>query len=164
LEANVSAVGSENSSCLTNDGVLEEGLSPRLESKLNFDATPSNSSLDIHLSAIETPEIFSSPVSSAGEHDGSITDVVDHTDLRESRCDNNETDDESERCKPIEISKNVSTPISAIVEHSDSSTDSIDCIDLRDSSSGEEDDADDKLEKCKSRSLQISSFYNCLCL
>lgn len=162
IEANVSIIGSENGRCLTNGSVLEEGLSPCLESKLNFDATPSNSSLDIRFSAIETPEIFSSSVASAGEHDGSITDAVDHTDSHETGCDNNETDDKKlERCKSLEISKIVNTPVSAAVEHSDSSTDSTDCIDLHDSSSGEDDDADDKLEKCKSQSLHsILNWYS----
>ena len=166
MEANSSAaVGGENGRCLTNGSALEEGSSPRLESKLNFDATPSSSSLDICFSAIETPEIFSSSVASAGECDGSITDAVDHTDSRETGCDNNETDDKKlERCKSLEISKIAGTPVLAAVEHIDSSTDSTDCIDLHDSSSGEDDDADDKLEKCKLALNSKSVFITVLCL
>lgn len=150
VEANASIVGRENGSCITSDSVLEEGLSPHLESKLNFDATPPNSSLDIHFSAIETPEIFSASVVSAAECDGSATDAIDHTDLHESRSDNDETDDKLEGCKPIETSEIVGIPIAAVDEHDGSITDSTDCIDLRNSSNSEEDDADDELEKCKS--------------
>ena len=166
VEANSSAVVcSENGRCLTNGSILGEGLSPHLESKLNFDATPSSSSLDIRFSAIETPEIFSSSVASTGEYDGSITDAVDHTDSRETGCDNNETDDKKlERCKSLEISKIAGTPVSAAVEHIDSSTDSTDCIDLRDSSSSEDDDADDKLEKCKLALNSKPVFVTVLCM
>ena len=158
MEANVSVVGSENKRCLTSDGILEEGLSLHLESKLNFDATPSNSSLDIRFSAIETPEISSTSVVSAGECDGSIADAIDHTDFHESRRDNDDTDDQLEKCKPLEISETVSIPVVAATdEHNDSTTDAIDHTDLCDSSS-DEDDADDKLEKCKSQNLYSNNF------
>ena len=133
-EASVGVASSENKRCLTSDSILEESLSSCLESELNFDATPSKSSLDIHFSAIETPEIFS------------ITDAAD-TNFCESRSDNDDADDELEKRKSFEISEITSVPIAAADEHNDST----DCIDLHDSSSSD-DDADDKLEQCKHQS------------
>ena len=165
------SVSDENRRCLSTSGsFVEEELPPSVESKLNFDATPSNNSLDIHFSAIETPEMFSTSVVSAGECGGSITDTVDPTDLQESRNDNDETDDELERCEPLEISEIASTPVAAADEHNDhngSVTDSTDCNDLHNSSSSEDDDADNKLEKCKSQKLypiNNSMFTLCICV
>ena len=152
MEPRLSVVGSGNKRCLTSDGILEEGLSPHLESKLNFDATPSSGSLDIHFSAIETPEISSTSVVSASGHDGSIADAVAHTDLHESGTDNNDIDDKLKKCNPLEISDIVNISVTAADEHNDSTTDAIDHTDLSDSSSGE-DDADDRLEKCKPQNL-----------
>ena len=167
MEASVS---DENRRCLTTSGsfVVEEGLPPSMETKLNFDATPSNGSLDICFSAIETPEMFSTSVVSTGERGGSITDTIDHTDLQESRMGNNETNDSLERCGPLEISEIASIPVVVADEHNDhndSITDSTDCNDLRDSSSSEDDDADNKLEKCKSQKLYpVNSCLHYICV
>ena len=148
MESNVSVAGSGNRGCLNSDSILEEGSSPHLESKFSFDATPSNSSLDIHFSAIETPEMFGTSVASHGEHNSSIADAADHTDFCESGSENNDADDELEKCKSLEISETTSEPTAAADEHNDST----DCIDLHDSSSSD-DDADDKLEQSKSQRL-----------
>ena len=147
--------------------------------KINFafNATPSNdSSFDIHLSAIETPEIISNANRATDVHDGSITDV-----LCESR-DGNGTDDKVQNCEPAEIASppaaigefdtddhydlyddddaNESIEILntalAVGKHNDGITDAADHVDLCESTSGNGGDKD-LLTSLETSAVSLSS-------
>ena len=107
----------------TTDSFQEDRLSPHLENKLNFDDTPSKSSLDIHFSGIETPEIISTP------DDGHSNSITDCTDLHKGETDHADL-------------HNSATDLTDLHNSATDLTDSHE--------SSDDDDADDQLEKCKS--------------